>query len=444
MRRSENRIDRLFREKLSHYEAEVSPHVWEKITDRLAQKRRMRLLRIYLSFAASVALVISLGIGYYLGQSRASRVFSVTNSQQQHNAGLLSKTNTIEIAANAAKSEPSHPASHHLQGNKYEDQPSKPEDTLYFDTIPSTHPTVNSNPLPGYLASNPGMCRLENSNHQLKKMLSGDPIQAEIKRSVIDRVYLSFTATPLYSYRVVNGVQSATLDKFEKPAITFSAGMNAIITKGRLHLSLGTYFTQMALRIDNVMLRRNGLLSFDTYALEKNVQPATLLNSSGKIITDTHEWTVSNSEPFITAQYSDQTFLHNDDRELAQMNKNIELTSLTQKFNYLEIPLNFQYNIYQRQFLLGIQAGINANLLVSNATMAKVDGRQIRVGETTNLRAFNIVATCGLSVAIPITDRLSFLIEPRLRYYIFSVNRGVAIDTHPYTYGIYTGIMIRY
>jgi len=191
--------------------------------------------------------------------------------------------------------------------------------------------------------------------------------------------------------------------------------------------------------------------TYGSYGINTDQQSAALLNSSGTIQPTTRELIVSNTELVVAYQYPDQTLSQHgvDNFKASLMGENLrnmpgELTSLTQQFNYLEIPLNFQYNFYQRRITVGLQTGINANLLASNSTYAEIEDQQTKIGQTHHLRTFNLAAVMGISVAIPFTQRLSFLVEPRFRYYLLSVNRNMPLDTHPYSYGIYTGIRVRY
>lgn len=457
MHDSDNGIDRLFRDKLAQHEEEVPPQLWNKIVDRLEHKRRMQLVRIYVSLAASMALIVSMGVGYYLGLQRAGRQVAdrmVTKMPQN----VVPITHENKDESNRVFTAPTE-SRHAVEGNVQE--PNENKNDKYAAAVPSkvsysTATSVESSialnkniSFPGPVTNRQGLCQLK--EHTYPSLAVNDlPSPQEGRRNIFDRFYLSFTAAPLYAYRVVNGVQSATLDNFEKPAVTFSAGMNAIFARKRLQVSVGLYFTQMALRIDHVLVSRNSLTSYDTYAIEKGGGSATLLNSSGYILADSPEWTFSNSESFIASRYSSYYHPNSNDKglsgsdNLTNGNTSLPLTYLTQKFNYLEFPLNLQYNLYQRRITVGIQVGVNANLLLSNATFAKVDGTQTRVGQTEGIRTFNVATSLGGSVSIPLADRLSFLIEPRIRYYVLSVNRSNAIDTHPYSYGIYTGIKFSY
>lgn len=430
------------------------PHIWEKIADRLKQKRRIRMMRIWISLAASIALIVSMGVGYYFGQYRAKQqvadkytytesVMAVGSEQTNAETGQLSKmTKDGEVAVQ--HDEPVNRVTNYQPVALV--SPAEP-----VDSGAPVKEIATSVSFPGYMSNRQGLCQQNTLYHTLlAERMIVEPDEKP-KGSASGQVFLAFTAAPLYAYRVVNGAQAATLDAFEKPAVTFSAGMNAIYASRRFQLSMGLYFTRMALRINKVVLREVAQTSYDSYGINADQQSAALLNSSGTIQPTTHELIVSNTELVVAYQYPDQTLGQHgvDNFKASLMGENLrnmpgELTSLTQQFNYLEIPLNFQYNFYQRRITVGLQTGINANLLASNSTYAEIEDQQTKIGQTHHLRTFNLAAAVGISVAIPFTQRLSFLIEPRFRYYLLSVNRNIPLDTHPYSYGIYTGIRVRY
>lgn len=452
---SRDEIDRLFRDKLSDYGEEAPPYMWEKIEDRLRQKRRIRMVRIWVALAASIALIVSMGVGYYFGQYRAKQqvadkytypesIMAVGSEQSSAETGQLSKmTKDGEVAVQQVAHEPVNRVTNYQPVALA--SPAEPVDS----GAPVKEITTSAS-FPGYMNSRQGLCQQNSLYHTLlAERMIVEP-EEKPKDSAHGQVFLAFTAAPLYAYRVVNGAQAATLDEFEKPAVTFSAGMHAIYASRRFQLSMGLYFTRMALRIDKVVLREVAQ-TYDSYGINTDQQSAALLNSSGTIQPTTRELIVSNTELVVAYQYPDQTLTQHgvDNFKASLMGENLrnmpgELTSLTQQFNYLEIPLNFQYNFYQRRITVGLQTGINANLLASNSTYAEIEDQQTKIGQTHHLRTFNLAAVMGISVAIPFTQRLSFLVEPRFRYYLLSVNRNMPLDTHPYSYGIYTGIRVRY
>lgn len=455
---SRDEIDRLFRDKLSHYVEEAPPHIWERIADKLEKKRHARMIRFYASLAASVAVLLSMAIGYYFGQYQVKQQVVGNISPDKHTTVTASHPDTTEPSELSASTTDSNISFRHpsmAQGitKTRLKQASSHLPTQAADSNRTTDMMLVQDSFPANIANRRGFCQSGVQNRMiLAEKNVGIKEETAAKGGIFDRIYLSFTAAPLYSYRVVNGVQSMTLNNFEKPTVTFSAGMNGIFAGRRFQLSVGLYFTQMALRIDDVALRRNDRSAYESLTLYNSEQSAALLNSSGNIQPTTHEWVMTNTEPVMAYQYPDQTLGQNG---VENTNKSFvthdnmryipgELTSLTQKFHYIEIPLNFQYNIYQQRFIVGIQTGVNANLLVSNGIYTQINNQQTRVGETENIRTFNVAGTLGISVAVPFTQRLSFLVEPRFRYYLLSVNRDRTIDTHPYSYGIYTGIRVRY
>ncbi|RLD64737.1 MAG: hypothetical protein DRI95_10205, partial [Bacteroidetes bacterium] len=66
MLENQNKIDELFNDFLHDYEKDVPAFVWNNLKDELKAKRRMRVLFYIKAIAASVALFITFGLGYFV------------------------------------------------------------------------------------------------------------------------------------------------------------------------------------------------------------------------------------------------------------------------------------------------------------------------------------------------------------------------------------------
>ena len=66
-----NYIDDYFKERLFEYEKSAPSDAWNKIDEKLRQKKLRVIWRISISFAASIAIILSLFTGYYFGMKKA-------------------------------------------------------------------------------------------------------------------------------------------------------------------------------------------------------------------------------------------------------------------------------------------------------------------------------------------------------------------------------------
>jgi hypothetical protein len=64
-------IDQLFRSEFENFEIEPSPQVWGSITDKLAANKRKKTLYPYLSIAASILVVVAIGL-YFIPQVKVN------------------------------------------------------------------------------------------------------------------------------------------------------------------------------------------------------------------------------------------------------------------------------------------------------------------------------------------------------------------------------------
>ncbi|MCX7985958.1 MAG: hypothetical protein N2662_03365 [Bacteroidales bacterium] len=452
-------IDKLFREGLADYSEQAPEYLWEKIEGRLTQKRRDKFFRFYTSLAASLALIISMSIGYYLGFYQSKHTTSLNLKQNEQSMPLEKEQTETKNYKESAQ----YYLSTISKGNtskSYSDSSTKDADhnknLKAHEQITASQAKIginNTSMALSVMGGKEGFCTALASNGIRVSKIDGNDEERQSVR-FFDRFYIAFSAAPIYSYRVVDGVQAYTLDNIEKPAVTFSTGLQAIFGKQRFEWAVGMYFTQMAIRIDNVMVQQAPKSIYFASYSKSSEKYSSLLNSSGNIVPSSSSIVISNSEAVMAYQYPDREFTPNGVEKYDKVSLGVDFSSdspgaifstyLTQRFNYLEIPLNFQYNIVQRRFILGIQAGLNSNFLLSNVTYASIDGKQTKIGKTENIKRFNIASNLGLSMAIPLSSNVSFLIEPRFRYYLLSINKGLSVETHPYSYGIYTGIRLRY
>jgi len=112
-------------------------------------------------------------------------------------------------------------------------------------------------------------------------------------------------------------------------------------------------------------------------------------------------------------------------------------------YEFVEVPLLLRYQIVDRAFGVNVTGGLGASLLFhSAATVLTADGQSTLLGEVEGLRRTNINSTLGVGVSYRITQDFLFRLEPTFKYYINPVSRNEGIDSHPFLFGIYSGLSI--
>lgn len=113
---------------------------------------------------------------------------------------------------------------------------------------------------------------------------------------------------------------------------------------------------------------------------------------------------------------------------------------LLQVFDFVEIPLYLRYRIVDRNIGIDVLGGLNAGLVVgNNAYLESESGKQL-VGETENISTLNVSGTIGLGASYRLGKHVSLAIEPRLNYYLNSINSSSQLSYKPYRIALFTGL----
>lgn len=132
MAMQDNEFDKLFHSKLNDFEAEPSGRVWDSVSDELTTGKRKKVLISLLSVAASIIVLITVGMLYFpqkasvnhgahvgksnlvksIGLPRVDSIVKSSNDQQkpEHNNMVAHQQNNAAIAANTKGVLPQSPA----------------------------------------------------------------------------------------------------------------------------------------------------------------------------------------------------------------------------------------------------------------------------------------------------------------------------------------------
>lgn len=111
-----------------------------------------------------------------------------------------------------------------------------------------------------------------------------------------------------------------------------------------------------------------------------------------------------------------------------------------QNFEYIEIPLYLRYTIIDSRFDVEMLGGFSSNLLVGNETfMESGDGKNL-VGKTQDMQLLNYSGTLGFGLKYGLSKRIFLNVEPRVKYYLNSLNNNSSVTYKPYTVGVFTGL----
>ena len=115
-----------------------------------------------------------------------------------------------------------------------------------------------------------------------------------------------------------------------------------------------------------------------------------------------------------------------------------------QNFQYLEIPLYLRYTVIDARFDVELMGGFSSNVLIGNETYLQSSTGKSLVGKTQDMQGLNYSGTVGLGLKYGVSKRIFLNVEPRVKYFLNSLNSNSAVTYKPYTIGVYTGISYQF
>ncbi len=115
-----------------------------------------------------------------------------------------------------------------------------------------------------------------------------------------------------------------------------------------------------------------------------------------------------------------------------------------QNFEYVEIPLYLRYTLLYSRFDLEVMGGFSSNLLVGNETYVEGSNYRSLVGKTMDMQTLNYSGTLGLGLKYGLSKRIFLNVEPRVKYFLNSLNRNSSVTYKPYIIGVFTGLSYQF
>jgi hypothetical protein len=230
--------------------------------------------------------------------------------------------------------------------------------------------------------------------------------------------------SPTYSYRQDNSSDQTSGQ--EKGLMTYSGGVNVNYKAAeRLIVQSGFYYSKMGQTISSSSSVNSLVIS--NYSTQSSTTTSTIITSTGSIVVTSTNY-ISTSSPRSSSFASDAS-------------DNSSTTEFIQNFNYVELPLLLRYKIIGNKNGLNLIGGLSTRMLVGDETYMIISGEKKDYDLTSDLAKFNYTAIVGLGFDRPITKHLIFSLEPSFRYHLNSISTDSDINTHLYSFGVFTGIL---
>jgi hypothetical protein len=463
MENEKHSMDEIFQVALKDQETPPPADVWFNIQKALDSKKRIKFLWTLRALAATITLLVTFASGYYIANYKNNSV----KLAEKQNTSTQTKTLPIQQAVNQPIQNKTainleNPVSSDIYHN---DNQQVVKSVIVISTTDKSNSilvndasTISEESNLIYLLpiqANLPIKEFDHSGISILKIqpiftsrLSGEEIVVIDKKPDNEtkgsRWSLGGQVSPLYAFREISGSggnANTAVNQFVVPKesgiVSYSGGLNVEYKASkRLSVSSGLYYSRMGQNINGNQNSLN-ILSNSFSPQADQLTNYSFQNSTGTLNRNS------------AATYGSETTAGYDLFSNAKSQNNSgptnalvggESATLLQSMDFLEIPVILRYKIIDRKVGLHILGGVSTQVLTGNKLLLETSSGQQDYGSTGGLSTFNYSSTVGFGLDYTISSRIHLNLEPAFKYYINSINSSGNIESHPYSFGIYTGM----
>jgi hypothetical protein len=434
MNESGANIDLLFRNGLKDFEVLPPPDVWDGISSSSKIKKRPL---IFFRVAAIAVTLMAVGfLTFRLSRETGSVTDSVLAFNVEKSSPVISNEITrkgtvstrqlknISASVPLDKTEYSNPISFEKQAVTAESIVPLAEGRNF--TLTKSESTLQS-----------FLNQLTSSGSKTLNIRYAD-LQYMPEDNLIERWSIAAMASPTYysQFNSGNDAFSKELMESEQPLISYSGGVafSYKISK-RFSIQSGVYYSSLGQKLEGI----NSFEGFKQFDNTKGGNNFAVPTTTGTIQANNPDvFLNSNASNRVVTPFTSDVFDPNK-ASLQYIN-----SSLTQSLSYLELPVIVRYKIVDKTIGINLIGGLSYNLLVHNSVYTTIDGGKYPVGDTKGLNPLTLSSSLGMGMEYNFSEKLSLNLEPTFRYYLnpFSVTTGTF--SHPYTFGIFSGVTYKF
>jgi hypothetical protein len=117
--------------------------------------------------------------------------------------------------------------------------------------------------------------------------------------------------------------------------------------------------------------------------------------------------------------------------------------NLEQRFGFLELPLELEYRLLDKQFGINLVGGFSTFFLNDNEIYAEINGSSTLIGEANNINSTSFSANFGIGMDYSLTKQWNINLEPMFKYQLNTFN-NTSGDFRPFFIGVYTGLSFKF
>ena len=462
-------IDEVFREKLLNYEQEPPAYLLENILDGAAGVRRKRKIIFWRVASIAAALVLAFVAGWqlkYMNNDTADQPVVVNQNFTPETKTAITVIPETDIAETAIQK--TQVATIRSSGETKSDKRLHAGSRISFlENKITNNPMVNARTVESALLHPIQILsqlishnnRFDNALHEMEVKVPGNKQpDMTIDQQIIAQNHQQLLAqnethkvrwlvgaqvSPAYSASRSSHSQDYASNMLSSTAnpIDLGGGISVEYKKGkRWSLQSGVYYSGMAQASGNSGYSNKNLFAQSDNSSGRGVEyfnaPVNIDAKSSKMMMNSTAGIIEFSS--IPSGMVVGTNL--EDKTLTSSAVVISDARFIQNFEYIEIPLYLRYTIIDSRFDVEMVGGFSSNLLVGNQTYMDGNSGKSLVGSTKDMEPLNYSGTLGVGLKYGLSKRIFLNVEPRVKYYLNSLNSNSSITYKPYTIGVYTGL----
>lgn len=435
-------IDRLFHDRLKNVETTPREDAWKNIASRLPQKeKKRRIIPLWFKLAgaaAVLALLFNVGNNLlntssesvnpknsnsYSSSPKESKENFRSNNSESSDFEEKMNNNTNLLQSIIAETQIKINISSELNNTQQKEQNIFSSNTGYFKEIINlnseqvtsgskyTFEDYNIKAFNEEKLQNEKLEKAKNTQELLNDRIVSEENESEEETSELavstKRLSVSPTAAAVYFDNL--GTENPIGNQF-----------NDNKSSGEVSMSYGI---SIAYQISKRVKIRSGLNTMDFKYNTQDVEFTTAVRAITKNPEQPNSPTQINREitPFATSSISGE---------------------LSQEIGFIEVPLEIEYAIINKQIELNIIGGASTLFLNRNLITLQTPDVPNSLGEAQNLNSVSFSTNIGMGVNYNISSNFQWKFEPIFKYQLHTFNNAPGVK--PYNFGIYSGFSFKF
>ncbi len=458
-----NNIDELYREKLQNFEKDPPSYLLENILASTAVNKKSRKMVSWRIAGVAAALLLAFVAGWQFN-SREQLELKPQTVMTQNPAPKTETETLIQAEAKIARN-PSE-SSNAMVASLPEMDQAKSSKSIKINSISETEPSPPINetsllkPLDSRFSKIPNETASIKKLHERKtKEVTNDLAERSIDQQIMEqnkqltvaqnadkqKAHWLVGAQVSPGYNISNSSHSAQyasnmLAAESTHSVDLGAGLTVEYKPGkRWSVQSGVYYSGMA-QNSGVSGSQNSKNSFAPGLA------ADFMNTSVNVDASTNKLSMNSTAGVIELKGIPSQIILGSKLESNSVTPAVFTSDVqfTQNFEYIEIPLCLRYTLIDSRIGVEMMGGFSSNLLVGNETYLQGASGKSLVGSTKDMEPINYSGTMGVGLKYSLSKRLFLNVEPRVKYYLNSLNSNSSVSYKPYSIGVFTGLSYQF